>query len=274
MNELTIFNYQTKEVRTIIKDGEPWFVAKDVCEILELENTHRTLSRLSEQMKGVHTVNTLGGNQEMAVVSESGVYKLVFTSRKPEAEKFTDWLATEVIPSIRKTGSYSIIKDSYMIEDPVKRARAWANETEASLLKLQEEHEKVKLFEVKAAEDKPKVDFYDKFIDSYDTMSLADFAKTISCQLEKPIGRNKLFKLLRDYKALTQNNEAPQHMVERGFMVNKISTYTDIQGIKHSVIQPRVTSKGFEYILDRLVKLGVVKMKKLFITNFKMKQTV
>ena len=106
MNKLQIFNYQEKEVRTVIKDGEPWFVAKDVCEILEISDTWNAISRLSENMKGTDTISTLGGIQEMNVISEAGVYKLVFTSRKPEAEKFTDWLASEVIPSIRKTGGY------------------------------------------------------------------------------------------------------------------------------------------------------------------------
>ena len=106
MNKLQIFNYQEKEVRTVTKDGEPWFVAKDVCEILEISDTWNAISRLSENMKGTDTISTLGGIQEMNVISEAGVYKLVFTSRKPEAEKFTDWLASEVIPSIRKTGGY------------------------------------------------------------------------------------------------------------------------------------------------------------------------
>jgi prophage antirepressor-like protein len=106
MNNLQIFNYQEKMVRTVIKDGEPWFVAKDVCEILEISDTWNAISRLSENTKGTDTISTLGGIQEMNVISEAGVYKLVFTSRKPEAEKFTDWLASEVIPSIRKTGSY------------------------------------------------------------------------------------------------------------------------------------------------------------------------
>ena len=107
MNKLQIFNYQEKEVRTVIKDGEPWFVAADVCEILEISNHRDAILRLNENMKGVVTTDTLGGNQVIRVITEAGVYKLVFTSRKPEAEKFTDWLASEVIPSIRKTGGYS-----------------------------------------------------------------------------------------------------------------------------------------------------------------------
>jgi prophage antirepressor-like protein len=109
MNELQIFNNQEfGQVRVINKSGEPWFVAKDVCGILEIRNSRDAMDRLSESMKGVATTDTLGGRQEMNIVSEAGLYKLVFTSRKPEAERFTDWIATDVIPSIRKTGSYSI----------------------------------------------------------------------------------------------------------------------------------------------------------------------
>lgn len=108
MNALQIFNYQEKQVRTILQDGEPWFVAKDVCDVLEITNHRDATDRLNNVMKGVATTDTPGGKQEMLIVSEAGVYKLVFTSRKPEAEKFTDWLAAEVIPQIRRTGSYSV----------------------------------------------------------------------------------------------------------------------------------------------------------------------
>jgi prophage antirepressor-like protein len=107
MNNLIPFNYQDRQVRTVIKDGEPWFVAKDVCEILEISNHRDATDRLNHSMKGVAITDTLGGSQEVNVISEAGLYKLVFTSRKPEAEKFTDWVASEVIPSIRKTGQYT-----------------------------------------------------------------------------------------------------------------------------------------------------------------------
>ena len=101
MSNLQIFNFKDSQVRTVVVENQPWFVAKDVCHILEIRNHNDALSRLSPTMKGVGNADTLGGIQEMAIVSEAGVYKLVFTSRKPEAEAFTDWIAAEVIPSIR-----------------------------------------------------------------------------------------------------------------------------------------------------------------------------
>jgi prophage antirepressor-like protein len=106
-NHLQIFNYSENHVRTVLKDGQPYFVAKDICEILEIGNVTDAVKRLSDSMKGVDSIETLGGKQEVNVITEAGVYKLVFTSRKPEAEKFTDWIASEVLPSIRKHGIYA-----------------------------------------------------------------------------------------------------------------------------------------------------------------------
>lgn len=93
-------------VRMIDKDGEPWFVAADVCAALDVRNPRDAVERLDEDEKGVVTADTLGGPQSLNIVSEAGVYRLVFTSRKPVAERFKRWLAHEVIPALRKTGTY------------------------------------------------------------------------------------------------------------------------------------------------------------------------
>ncbi|WYK04475.1 Bro-N domain-containing protein [Cereibacter sphaeroides f. sp. denitrificans] len=93
-------------VRQIDRDGEAWFVGIDVCRALGLANPHSSLALLDEDERGVHTVETLGGQQEVAIISEAGIYRLVFKSRKPVAERFKRWLAHEVIPSIRRTGAY------------------------------------------------------------------------------------------------------------------------------------------------------------------------
>lgn len=94
-------------VRQVTSDGELWFVGADVCKVLGLANPHSSLALLDDDEKGVHTMDTLGGAQTVTIVSEAGVYRLVFKSRKPVAERFKRWLAHEVIPSIRKTGSYA-----------------------------------------------------------------------------------------------------------------------------------------------------------------------
>lgn len=108
MNEVTVFKFNGQnQVRTILREGEPWFVAKDVCEILELEKIDSAIRELDDDEKGTHTMSTLGGNQRMSIVSESGLYALVFKSRKHEAKAFRKWVTSEVLPTIRKTGQYS-----------------------------------------------------------------------------------------------------------------------------------------------------------------------
>lgn len=108
MDKVMPFNYEGNQVRTIIIDGEPWFVAKDVCDVLEISNSRDALGRLDDDEKGVALTDTPGGPQEMSIVNEAGLYALIITSRKPEARAFKRWITHEVIPRIRKTGTYSI----------------------------------------------------------------------------------------------------------------------------------------------------------------------
>ena len=115
--EIVAFEFPetNQRVRQIMINNEPWFVAKDVCVILELGNSRRATSRLDDDEKGVTTINTLGGLQEMVIINESGLYSLILTSRKPEAKKFQRWITHEVIPQIRKTGAYSVKRDNLEI---------------------------------------------------------------------------------------------------------------------------------------------------------------
>lgn len=104
MPNIIPFTYNTKQVRVIEKDGEPWFVAKDVCDILEISNGRDAVSRLDDDEKdAVGITDAIGREQQTTIISESGVYALVFTSRKPEAEQFKRWIRKEVLPSIRKS---------------------------------------------------------------------------------------------------------------------------------------------------------------------------
>ena len=105
-NELTRFEFHGKGVRTVTINGEPWFVAKDVCDILEIQNHRDALTRIPEKQKGVASTDTLGGMQNLSIISEAGLYRLVLRSDKPQAEPFIGWVTEEVLPQIRKTGRY------------------------------------------------------------------------------------------------------------------------------------------------------------------------
>jgi len=106
MNNLAIFEFKNNEVRVIDINGEFWFVGKDVCQALELNNVSQALTILDEDEKAVILNDTLGGKQEMLVINESGLYNLVLTSHKPESKAFKKWVTSEVLPKIRKTGAY------------------------------------------------------------------------------------------------------------------------------------------------------------------------
>jgi prophage antirepressor-like protein len=106
MTGVVNFAFEEQLVRVVERDGEPWFVGNDVCRALGLSNPRKAVGDLDDDERGVTTGDTLGGEQVMNIVSEAGVYRLVFRSRKPEAERFKRWLAHEVLPAIRKTGRY------------------------------------------------------------------------------------------------------------------------------------------------------------------------
>lgn len=138
MNELQIFNNnQFGEIRTTIKDGEPWFVASDVCRALEIANNRDALTRLEQDEKGVALTDTPGGTQEVTIVNEPGLYALVLGSRKPEAKAFKRWVTHEVIPSIRKHGMYATPTTiEQMIADPANAIKVF------SALKQEQERRK------------------------------------------------------------------------------------------------------------------------------------
>jgi prophage antirepressor-like protein/mRNA-degrading endonuclease toxin of MazEF toxin-antitoxin module len=248
-NQLQIFNYSDRQVRTVEKDGEVWFVAKDVCDILEIVDTWNAISRLSDQTKGTHSISTLGGNQEMNIINEAGVYKLVFSSRKPEAEKFTDWLAAEVIPSIRKHGAYmtpEVIEQTLLNPDYIiKLAIAIKTEREGRLVA---EH--------KAAELQPKADFYDTVTGSKDCIDIGTVAKVINFSK----GRTTLFRILRDNSILMANNIPYQEFCDRHYFRVIESTYTSPKtGEVHENYKTVVYQKGIDFIRRFLIKKGYMK---------------
>lgn len=107
-NEVQVWNYESSEIRTVQVNGEPWFVLADVCKVLEISNSRNISSRLDPDEKGVTLVDTLGGTQQMTIINESGLYTVILRSDKPQAKPFRKWVTSVVLPSIRKTGSYSV----------------------------------------------------------------------------------------------------------------------------------------------------------------------
>ena len=106
LSAITPFTFNGQAIRVAAQDGEHWFASADVCGLLKIRNPRSAVARLDDDEKGVANNDTLGGTQALSVVNESGLYHLIFRSRKPQAKAFRRWVTTEVLPSIRKTGSY------------------------------------------------------------------------------------------------------------------------------------------------------------------------
>ena len=174
MNELQIFKSDTfGEVRTVVKDNEPWFVAADVCRALELDRIWNALQRLDEDEKGTTSISTLGGEQEVSIINEPGLYSLVLGSRKPEARAFKRWITHEVVPTIRRHGMYAT---NELLDNPDLLIEA------ATRIKVQ--REKIAALETtvavqsqQLAEAAPKVSYYDLILNCKDLISISKIAK-------------------------------------------------------------------------------------------------
>ena len=121
MSQIIPFEFESHALRVNLDAaGQPWFVAADVCAALDLPDTHKAIARLDDDEKGRNSIPTPGGQQEMSVVNESGLYNLVLGSRKPEAKRFKRWITHEVLPSIRKTGSYTSTTSVAALPSPTR----------------------------------------------------------------------------------------------------------------------------------------------------------
>lgn len=139
---MAVFNFDDAQVRTVVKDGEAWFVAKDVCNVLGISNSRNVTARMDEDERdSVHVVDAIGRNRQTTVISEAGLYKLIFASEKPEAKRFKRWVTHDVLPAIRKQGFYSMLTDEKLLE--VAYDRCLHNEDhqtlEFQLFKMQDE---------------------------------------------------------------------------------------------------------------------------------------
>ncbi|OJV45481.1 MAG: hypothetical protein BGO28_05140 [Alphaproteobacteria bacterium 43-37] len=156
---LQTFLFEDQNVRIALDDkGEPWFVAADVCRILNLQDHKSALRPLEEDERGVKTFLSHGGPQKYSIINESGLYWLIFRSTKPDAKRFRIWVTNEVLPSIRKTGSYSVhnkIPDFTKIPETYEELMFHHQYVVGACIKLQKENEVIK----------PKALFYDNYKD-------------------------------------------------------------------------------------------------------------
>ena len=223
--DLVPFDFRGHPVRALTVDGEIWLIASDVCAVLGLTNRRSSLALLDEDEKGVHTVDTPGGPQSTVTVNEPGAYSLVFRSRLPMAKDFKRWLTHEVIPSIRKTGSYSLPGQRQEIDPETVDRRALA------LLVLASEDAKLaaeaQAFVLKAqlAIAGPKARAADALILARGDMSLRDAAQALCRDYGITIGQNRLMQFIRDIKWVDHTDRPYQHRIDGGWLTTRRRTY-------------------------------------------------
>lgn len=227
-----VFQYQNSNIRIVTDEqGEPWWVAKDVCDVLTLTNPTEAIRGLDDDEKS--TLRITEGGPDVNIVSEPGLYSLIIRSNKKEAKEFKRWITHEVLPSIRKTGSYSLAIPKTLPE----ALRAYALEIE----RRQE-------IEAKLAIAAPKAEFFDAVANSKDAVDLGRAAKVLNCG----IGRNRLFQILRDRKILMETNIPYQAFVDRGYFRVIEQKYTKPDGSTHITFKTLVYQRGLAYIQKTL----------------------
>lgn len=246
--DIQVFNNdQFGSIRaSLSSDGQPWFVAKDVCDSLGIGKYRDALSRLDDDERGSVLVDTPGGPQTVGTVSEAGFYKLVMRSRKPEAKAFQRWVTHEVLPAIRRTGGYMVAKQDETPEQIMARAVLVAQDTI--------ERQKKQIDELK-----PKALFADAVAASDGTCLVGELAKMLK-QNGVNIGQNRLFSWLRENgylgKTGSNRNVPTQRSMEQGLFRIKETAVTHSDG--HVTINrtPKVTGKGQRYFIEAFAKRG------------------
>ena len=256
INELQVFSYEGSEIRTVQLGGEPWWVLKDICDVLELSNPSMIADRLDDDEKTkVEPKQYLGSrsNEPATVISESGLYNVILLSRKPEAKKFKRWITHEVLPNIRKLVAY-VTSDK--LEEIISDPDAWIK----VLTALKDERTVKERLQLEAAKNEPKVVFADAVSVSSGTILIGELAKILKGNGIE-IGQNRLFEKLRQDGYLikrqgTDYNAPTQRAMELGLFKVKETAITHSDGHVTISKTTKVTGKGQQYFINLLLGRG------------------
>jgi len=266
MDNLKIFENNEFEIRTTTINNEPYFALNDICKILEINNPSQAKTRLNKDGVISNEVGVVTGikadgskamqNVNMNFINESNLYKLAFQSRKPQAERFTDWVTSEVLPAIRKHGAY-------MTDGVIERTLTDPDYLIMLATNLKEERAKRALAEAENERNKPKVLFADTVSASSRSCLMGELAKMISQEairqgrIDGKIGQNKLFAWMRNNGYLCKNgerkNQPLQQYVEQGLFEMKKGSYVDSRGANVVTTTTKVTGKGQIYFINKFL---------------------
>lgn len=250
MTNITPFTYDDHPVRVVTIDGEPWFVLVDLCKVLDIANPRNVASRLDDDSKGVRTMDTPGGAQDLTIVSEAGMYEVILLSRKPEAKAFKRWITHEVIPSIRKHGGY-------LTPEMTERVLSDPDTIIALATQLKTERAKTAKLAAQHEADKPKILFADSVAAAKTSILVGDLAKILRGNGIN-IGAQRLFAWMRNSGYLIRQkgaawNMPTQYAIDLGLFEIKETAVTHSDGHVTISKTPKVTGKGQTYFVDRFL---------------------
>ncbi|ENP2461300.1 phage antirepressor KilAC domain-containing protein [Listeria monocytogenes] len=251
MSNLQIFNFGGNEVRTVFIENEPHFIGKDVAKVLGYSNSRDALKRhVFLKNKGVVKHDSLGGSQNLTAINEAGLYQLIFKSKLESAERFQDWVTSEVLPSVRKHGAY-------MTNDTIEKAITDPDFLIRLATNLKEEKTKRIEAEQRLEIQKPKVMFAEAVSDARGTILIRDLAKLIQ-QNGIDIGEKRLFEWMRQRGYLisrkgTDYNRPTQKSMELGLFKIKETAIIRSSGAQ-TAITAKVTGKGQLYFVNKFLE--------------------
>ena len=242
----TFSNELFGEIRTVVIDDEPWFVLVDICRSLGLTNSRVVAGRLDEDERRKFNLPRQGNTH---IVNESGLYKVIFRSDKPEAKIFTKWVTSEILPTIRKHGMYATDE---ILNNPDLLIQV------ATKLKEEREKNALLILENKKNEDKinhltPHANYSKEFLKSEGAMDINALSKNLQ-KIGVPMGRNQLFVYLRDNGYIVKSgdfNIPSQKSIKLGIMVNEEYTFHDKSGSIRNARLAKITPKGTAYFYKK-----------------------
>lgn len=248
MNEVQLFNFENHEVRSLLLNNEPWFVGKDVSDVLGYSNSRKALNdHVDAEDKEVLTSRNVTleniPNRGITVVNESGLYSLILSSKLPSAKKFKRWVTSEVLPALRKTGQYQVKELSG--QELMAKALIEAQSVLAAKDKVIEEM-------------KPKVVFADAVATSHTSILVGELAKILK-QNGIDMGQKRLFAWLREKGYLikrqgTDYNMPTQKAMDLGLFEIKEGSYVNGSGVNITTKTPKVTGKGQQYFINKFLQ--------------------
>ncbi len=235
MSALDVFTYDATDVRVVQVEGEPWFVGADLARLLGYRDAEKAVRLLDDDMRGTRIVGTPGGDQQMTVVSEPGLYRLIMRSQRPEARTIERWVVTEVLPAIRRTGSYAA--------PTVDVAQITRSDLARMILEAEDARERA---EARVAELEPKAAMTEALLTTSGDYSVRDAAQVLSRDHGIATGQRRLFGTLRSLGWIDRNGVPYQRHVDNGRLAVRVQTYDHPYTGEPTMAKPqvRITPRG------------------------------